>query len=223
MRYKAIILDIDDTLYNYASLNDLAISHVVQLARNQYAMEEEAFISAFSWARNETKKVLKDTGACHNRMLYFQKTLERLGIPPAEYAIELYEGYWGYMLDHMRLSEGVMEFLDVCKAAELKMGICSDLTAYIQHRKLRRLGIAHYMDAIVTSEEAGVEKPDERMFLMILEKLGVSPSEALYIGDSFKKDVCGAEAIGMDALWYHGKEEDSHTVRSFYEVLEKLS
>jgi putative hydrolase of the HAD superfamily len=223
MKYKAIILDIDDTLYDYASLNDLAIGRAVEMAREKYTVTQDEFLAAFSWARNETKKVLKDTGACHNRMLYFQKTLEKLGIPPADYALELYEAYWGYMLEHMQLSEGVTEFLDYCRNANLKIGICSDLTAHIQHRKLRRLGIAHYMDAIVTSEEAGVEKPDERMFTMILDKLDVSPSEALYIGDSLKKDVNGAEAVGIDVLWYNGKEEDPRSVRSFREVLERVS
>lgn len=222
MRYKAVILDIDDTLYDYAPLNDTAIESVVRLARDKYSIDSEEFKTAFSLARNETKRVLQDTGASHNRMLYFQKTIEKLGLKPAVIALDLYECYWGYMLDNMQFNEGVKECLQYCETNAIKIGICSDLTAHIQHRKLQKLGIADFIDAIVTSEEAGVEKPDQRTFSMILEKLEVKPEDALYIGDSFKKDVQGAKSAGIDVLWYNGKDGDSQTVHSFFEVLERL-
>ncbi len=222
MKYKAIILDLDDTLYDYASLNDEAIERSATMAHDKCMVPKESFMDAFLWAREETKKVLNETGSCHNRMLYFQKALEHLGLPPVISAIDLYECYWGYMLEHMQLSYGAMEFLQYCKYHSARIGICSDLTAHIQHRKIRRLGIAHLIDAIVTSEEAGVEKPHSRMFTLILSKLGVAASEALYIGDSYKKDVVGAEGAGIDVLWYKGKEEDKRSIHSFSEALEKV-
>lgn len=222
MKYKAVILDLDDTLYDYASLNDAAIESVVAIAQKKCMVPKDTFMDVFLWAREETKKVLNETGACHNRMLYFQKALEHLGLPPVISAIDLYECYWGYILENLQLSYGAMEFLQYCKYHSAKIGICSDLTAHIQHRKIRRLGIAHLIDAVVTSEEAGVEKPHLQMFTMILSKLGVAASEALYIGDSYKKDVVGAESAGIDVLWYKGKDEDKRTIHSFSEALEKL-
>ena len=222
MKYKAIILDLDDTLYDYASLNDAAIDRAVTMAHDKCKVPKDSFMDAFLWARGDTKKILNETGACHNRMLYFQKALEHLGLPPVISAIDLYECYWGYMLEHMQLNYGVLEFIQYCKYHSAKIGICSDLTAHIQHRKIRRLGIAHLIDAIVTSEEAGVEKPHLQMFGMILSKLGVAASEALYIGDSYKKDIVGAECAGIDVLWYKGKEEDRRSIATFSEALERL-
>lgn len=220
--YKAVILDLDDTLYDYASLNDNAIACASDWAEKQLLIDHHRFMDAFTWARKQTKEELGDVAASHNRMLYFQKTLEHLGFAPACSALDLYDCYWGYMIEHMQLSCGALEFLQYCKYHSIKTGICSDLTAHIQHRKIKKLGIAHLIDVIVTSEEAGVEKPDSRMFTMVLDKLAVTPSQALYIGDSYKKDVIGAESVNMDVLWYNGKDDDKRTIHSFAEIVDRM-
>ena len=104
------------------------------------------------------------------------------------------------------------------------MGICTDLTVHIQHRKIRKLRIDEYIDAIVTSEEAGVEKPDFKMYNKILEKLDVNPEEALFIGDSLKKDVLGPMEYGMKALWLYSKtgKDKYQSIQNFDELLEIL-
>lgn len=217
--YKAIIFDLDDTLYAYESLNEAAISALQDYTCNTFGVSDEEFNNAYSWARKETKKLLAETGASHNRMLYCQKTLEYLGKKPTKGALDMYEVYWGYMLRNMKLREGALEILEYCANQNIKIGICSDLTAQIQHRKLKQLGIINYVDAIVTSEEAGAEKPAPIMFQMILNKLGVKPKEAVYVGDSLKKDIMGAEAEGIEALWLSNeKSENYKTILSFEEI-----
>ena len=222
MKYQSVILDLDDTLYDYVSINDSAIEATALLAEHEFGIRPEDFMTAFTWARKDNKRVLGETAASHNRLLYFQKTLEYLHLPPVGMAIRLYECYWGYMLEHMTLYEGALDFLKFCKANTISIGICSDLTAHIQHRKIEKLGLIPYIDAIVTSEEAGAEKPAPQMFQMILDKLGVQASEALYVGDSYKKDVIGAEKMGIDVLWFKGDVEDEHAVLSFSEIFDKL-
>lgn len=217
--YKAIILDLDDTLYAYESLNEAAVSALQDYTCNIFGVSAEEFSKAYGWARNETKKMLGETGASHNRILYCQKTLEYLGKRPTKCALDMYEAYWGYMLKNMVLREGVLELLEYCADEKIKIGICSDLTTHIQHRKLRQLGITNYVDAIVTSEEAGAEKPAPVMFKMILSKLGVNPEDALYVGDSLKKDIMGAEAEGIKALWLSNKKSENYkTISSFDEI-----
>lgn len=218
----AVIFDLDDTLYDYTTLNDAAIAQISRLIRVKYGLIDAEFKKEFNAARQVTKANLGDTAASHNRMLYFQKLLERLNRPIIPDTMILYETYWGYMLDHIRLRDNAKELLAYCKERKLKIGICSDLTTHIQHRKLERLNIAPYIDALVTSEEVGAEKPDPRMFSMILSKLGVEACQALYIGDSYNKDIIGAESAGMSALWLGGKPGDPHTILSLAEVWEKL-
>ena len=59
------------------------------------------------------------------------------------------------------------------------------------------------MDFVVTSEEAGCEKPEKAFYELCIKKAGCLPEECLMIGDSLEKDVLGAKAAGMQAMQFH--------------------
>lgn len=200
---KAVIFDLDDTLYDYNSINPIGISNVRELAKEKLGITHEAFEEALKWARKETKAGLGNVAAGHNRLLYFQKTLEYLGENPTSIALEMYEAYWGTLLREMSLNNGAMELLNYLKNKGIKIGICTDLTVHIQHRKLRKLGIDAYIDALVTGEEVGVVKPDKKMFDLTMKKLGVESKECIHVGDSYAKDIVGAENAGIKAFWFN--------------------
>ena len=65
---------------------------------------------------------------------------------------------------------------------------------------LERLGLAAHLDFVIDSSEVGVEKPDRRIFGLALERAGVTPAEAAYVGDLYSVDVLGARAVGMAAV-----------------------
>jgi putative hydrolase of the HAD superfamily len=65
---------------------------------------------------------------------------------------------------------------------------------------LAELGLGRWFAAVVTSAEAGWEKPDPRLFATALAGLGIEPEAALHVGDSAAEDVEGALAAGMEAL-----------------------
>ena len=50
------------------------------------------------------------------------------------------------------------------------------------------------------SFEAGLLKPDSKIFLLALEKLGIEANEAVMVGDNIESDVLGAEAVGMKGV-----------------------
>ncbi len=223
---RAVIFDLDDTLYEYERLNRAAIEKLCAFVCEKLGVTQRQFREAFDRGRGETKRVLGHTGASHNRLLYCQKTLEYLGQPPAGLALDMYETYWGYMLEHMRLRDGTEELLGYCREQGLRIGICTDLTTHIQHRKLRVLGLSDFVDALVTSEEAGVEKPGRAIYEMILEKLRVQPEEAVFIGDSLEKDVLGPERMGMHAVWFQGEDDGAHmtaaSLRDVRRILDEI-
>ena len=59
-------------------------------------------------------------------------------------------------------------------------------------------GLGLEFDAIVTCGETGVRKPDPRIFLEALGRLGVAPADALHVGDRDGTDGVGARAAGFD-------------------------
>ena len=71
-----------------------------------------------------------------------------------------------------RGAPGAAEALDGLKAMGLAEGIGTNMTADYQFAKLERLGLMERVDFLVTSEEAGAEKPDPRLFALCAEKAG---------------------------------------------------
>jgi len=62
------------------------------------------------------------------------------------------------------------------------------------------LGLAPYIDFVVTAKEAGVNKPAPPIFLAALERAGVGASDAVYVGDQYDTDVVGARAVGINPV-----------------------
>ena len=65
---------------------------------------------------------------------------------------------------------------------------------------LAELGLAEFFAFILPSAEAGVEKPDGRIFRLALQRLGLRPQEVVHIGDNYEADVVGARAVGITPI-----------------------
>ena len=63
------------------------------------------------------------------------------------------------------------------------------------------------LDVVMDSTVVGVSKPEAGIFHAALSKLGVSPEEAIYVGDTYSDDVVGAKGAGMWAAWLVGEGE----------------
>ncbi|HZB86225.1 MAG TPA: HAD-IA family hydrolase [Gaiellaceae bacterium] len=94
-----------------------------------------------------------------------------------------------------RALDGAEQSLARLRAAGLALACVSNwdlsLAAYLEDA-----GLAHHFDAVVSSAEAGAPKPDEAVFRLALERLGVPPERALHVGDG-DGDRQGAAAAGL--------------------------
>lgn len=221
---KAAFFDIDNTLYNFDDANRYGMQAVRDYCQHFFGLEETQFEEYYrkAWRLGE-QRVGSDTAAIHSRMIRFQCMMELLGQPLFPHTKVLSHMYWDTVLAHMDASPGVERLLGTLKESGVRIGVGTDMTAYIQYRKLEELGFSSYIDMVVTSEEAGVEKPHPKFFGLCVEKAGCRAEECVFIGDSRKKDVEGAIAAGMHGIWYSmGKEPEEElpfpVIRSFEEV-----
>ena len=216
MKYKALLLDIDNTLYDYNVVHAVAINSVMKLCINNSDFDESKITSAYEKARQQVHLELLGTASSHNRLLYFQRMCELMKLNPLQHSMEMYNTYWDSFLEHLLPFPGVFELL---KKYKNKICLITDLTAHIQYRKIEKLKLEDYCQFIVTSEEAGKEKPHPYIFLLALQKLGLKASEVCMIGDSFKKDICGAAGVGIDAIWFnHENKQESYNDENIQEV-----
>jgi HAD superfamily hydrolase (TIGR01549 family) len=216
MKYKALLLDIDNTLYDYNLANTFAKKSVIDFCKNEFNINNTIIEKAYEEGRKKVHVELSETAASHNRLLYFQKMCEILNINPLKYSFQIYNIYWDNFLNNMVPFDDIYYLLE-----KYKNNIClvTDLTAHIQYRKIEKLKLNDYCQKIVTSEEAGKEKPHPYMFMLALQKLNLKAAEVCMIGDSFKKDVFGAANLGIDSIWFnHESKQENYNNSSIKEI-----
>jgi putative hydrolase of the HAD superfamily len=114
---------------------------------------------------------------------------ERLGLASSEGLIErLFVG--------MTPLEEMIEVVRVARAAGLKTALLSNSwsVAHYDRKMLDEL-----FDVAVISGEVGMHKPEREIYELTVEKLGVEPSECVFI-DDLRENCEGAESIGMTAI-----------------------
>ena len=79
------------------------------------------------------------------------------------------------------------------------MALLTNGAACLQREKLTASGLAARFDAVVVSADVGVGKPDPSVFRHTLSLLGAD--EGVMIGDSLERDIDGALAAGLGAVW----------------------
>ena len=183
---RAILFDLDDTLYEYHHPHERAMAAVRSKVERSLKVTPSQFDNAFGQARQGVKEMLGETASSHNRLLYFHRTIEILGLSsqPA-IALDLEQTYWRTLLTSARLYPGAEDTLVELRAAGLPLALVTDLTAQIQFRKLVYFGIDRYFDVVVTSEEAGVDKSGLRPFEIAALQLELAPGDrGWFIGDA---------------------------------------
>lgn len=203
---RGILLDLDNTLYSYDANNKRAMACCTRICREEYNIPEETFKPAFAEAREITHKRLHGQGASHSRLLYFHKFAEIIyGASKPSFASRMEDAYWDEFLKEMDYYDGAEDFLIKAAGQGIEICIVTDLTTRIQFRKWEKLGLDRYANHIVSSEEAGIEKPEALIFELAMAKLGLASHEVIVIGDSLEKDIQGAERLGIKSYWLDAK------------------
>ena len=89
-----------------------------------------------------------------------------------------------YMVENTDFYSNVIDVLQLLKQSGIKVGIVSTKFRYRIMQSFERAG-TFPVDEIVGGEDVKTHKPDPSGLLLMLNRLGVSKSETLYIGDSF--------------------------------------
>ena len=95
-----------------------------------------------------------------------------------------------------------------------RLGIISDIWSRSElfYQELDRLDIRGLFEVIVFSSEVGIIKPSPRIFQKALEALDVEVSKVVYIGDSLRRDIAGAQSIGMATVWIQPDQIDRESL-----------
>jgi HAD superfamily hydrolase (TIGR01549 family) len=195
---KGVLMDLDDTLYPYTPNHLRSLNKCLWKCQEVYSITNKKFDEYFKSSRKEIHHELHGQAASHSRLLYFQRFSEMLfGFTNPGFALEMEELYWSEFLSGMSFYPEAEEFLKKLKPNGIKSCVVTDLTAQIQCKKWQQLDLGRYCDFMLSSEEAGIEKPSPVIFGKALSKLNLKAEEVIMIGDNEEKDILGAEAMGI--------------------------
>lgn len=200
---KEVIFDIDGTLYNYEKGHKVGLQHMKDYAEQELGIPGEKFEQEYHGQLTEIKKRLgTDNATIHSRSIRIQNMLEAWDKPIFPHLDRLYHLYWDSFIVECQAEPGSIEALRSLQRMGIRIGIGTDMTAGIQYKKLEAFGFGPFINHIVTSQEAGHEKPHPCFMELCVQKAGCRPDEIAFMGDNFKKDVEGAVMAGMHGIWY---------------------
>ncbi len=207
--FEAIVFDFDGTLVDFVDSDTKSLKHLHSEIRTTVSFEQ-----FLKMAVDEIMNFhdLVDHGKIDPLLMHrfrLERTFENLGIHWDESVIDTYKAE---LFRTCEPFEGVADVLLKLKK-KFKLGLLTN--AYDSPEQRKRIcasGLHQYFDEILVSCEVGVYKPDPDVFLNLLKKLDVLPEKAVYIGDSIKHDVVGANSAGMKSALFSksSKRVSSH-------------
>ena len=198
---KAVLFDLDNTLYPYHENHVRGVRAAHKLYSKKYSLSFISFMKLYTKAAIKSHDFTAKNADQHDRRLHFQYVFE-LDKKPIDYQLilDMFDVYWDNMIKHSKLDPGTKQLLAWIKKQGYKVGMITDLTMDVQFKKIIKFGLAPYFDVVLTSEEAGIEKPSPKIFKLILEKLQVKSSETIMVGDNPDRDILGANKMRMTSV-----------------------
>lgn len=221
----AVIFDLDNTLWDvgpviiraeHAMIAFLADRYPRALERHtletmrdmraRMAVEHPAMRHDFTWLRMQALRVHAREAGC-----------------PETMAGEAFEVFY-------RARNEVVLYDDVLPTLARLCGRFRLLAISNGNASLADIGLAQYFDLSLAAREAGMLKPDPRIFAMLLERARLGPGDVLHVGDDAVADVQGARQAGIEPVWLNRGGEPwpgclqppSVTIRSLHELANLL-
>lgn len=224
MPLQGVLFDLDGTLYDYDLCHQKALEYAAQVAERELGLESREFNELYKKSRHVVHQRLSGTASSHSRLLYFNELVFSCTKKPfIPVVILLEKAYWTTFFKNMRIYPGVFSLLKKLRSSAVKLALVTDMTAAIQFEKIKLLKLANMFDVVITSEEAGHEKPDPIIFEICLKKLDVDAVSAIHIGDDYQRDIAGAEAAGIKSMLFISENKAAmrnniNIIRSFPEL-----
>jgi putative hydrolase of the HAD superfamily len=199
---KAVFFDIDDTLYDTSGFAKLARKAALN------AMIDAGLPLSHDEAYILLREIIKEKGSNYDKHLNVLTKRVFGEEKPLLIALGMIT-YHNVKFALLRLFPETMATLIYLKAQGYHLGVISNGLTIKQYEKLVRLGLHHFFDSVITSQEAGVEKPDKAIFEMAMNRMGCKAENSVMIGNSFSDDILGAINAGMSAVYLTQELEKS--------------
>jgi putative hydrolase of the HAD superfamily len=180
-RPKAVLFDLDDTLYDSTRLSTLARKAAVE------AMVEAGLPGGAEAGLAALQEIVRDQGSNHGS--HFNLLVSRLaGRESGRIVAAGIVAYHNTKHAYLRPFPDTVTTLLALRDAGCKLGVVTNGLAVKQWEKLIRMGLQHVFHAVVVSETLGVEKPAQEAYGAACEAIGVVAADCWFVGNDPVRD-----------------------------------
>lgn len=161
---RAVIFDIDNTLYSYDNCHIVAWDALCRYAQQNLGMSREQFTRSHTAAAETVAQRLgAPCAALHDRLLRYQVLLEENGLALG-HALPMSERYWDTLIAAATPAPGIMECLSALKQAGYILGIGTDMTIDVQLKKLNALKMLQFLTLLSAVRKFWLRSPRRSSF-----------------------------------------------------------
>lgn len=193
-----VLFDLDDTLWDHRWAADIAAAQLA-VSSGVQAPTEEVISCWRELERHHFSNFARGVESFEGQQRSRMRGLVGHALSNSE-ADAKYAVYLRLYQDHWRLFSDVVPALSRCRSRGMSLGIVTNGDPSLQSAKIKRLGLAHRVDAVIISGETGDAKPSAAIFERACLKLACRAENALMVGNDLHADVIGAQSAGLQAL-----------------------
>jgi len=204
---RVIAFDLDGTLCYYTVSTQEAIAEALRRAGRSIDLVGDLDEAAVRY--NELWSEMEQNGSSAVSLreriwqcLLAEHEAEQLGL-----ARELAETYAQVRVPSVRLYKGARGLLFDLRNS-YRLGLLTNGPSDMQWPKIEHLEIQSLFNVVLVSGDVGIHKPNRLIFEQFLSRLGVMAKEVLYVGNSYRMDVVGAQGVGMLSAWIREADAD---------------
>ena len=224
---QAIFFDLDETLIRHSTpimeqLQTVCHQHLGDLPEARWNVFHEYLQSNVGqlW-----RDIAQHQGRCEAEFTQIFRNGLSLAGCDATQAEPMIEAFLVSVVDSTGPAAGAHEVLDHLANVGIATGIITNGFGFLQKRKVKAHGLAERVRFVMTSEDAGVHKPDARIFRLATEQDGVAAADCWHVGDHRDNDVAGAVKAGLSAVLYDPdrKFAEAALQPASYQVIHQLT
>jgi len=191
---KAVIFDLDNTLLDFISMKESAVTSAV------HAMIEAGLDIDEENSYERILELYQETG-WENQQIFDIFLKEKTGEVNNKYLAAAIVSYRRAREATLRLYPDVQRTLIILAKKGIKLAVVSDAPSREAWMRIYYLNLHHVFDLVLTFDDIGERKPSPKGFELALSKLAVQPEEALMVGDWPERDVAGASKLGIKTIY----------------------
>ena len=206
---KNIFWDLDHTLWDFDKNSDLTIKKILKL--NQINIDYKVFLKEYHpinrkyWDMYRQNKVSKPD----LRFYRLYDTFKKINYDITDNLInKMAEDYIIHLSDYNYLIPNAALVLEKF-SMKYDMHIITNGFKNVQLKKLKKSGLNKYFKTLTISEDIGVQKPNEKIFLHALSNASAEIKNSIMIGDNYNADILGAKNIGMKSIYFNFHKKNS--------------